>query len=289
MFSVIVPTYNRVALLERTLASLFGQSYADLEIIVVNDGSSDGTDAYLATLASKGRITYISQANSGPSVARKAGLRAARGEIVAFTDDDCVPPEDWLTRIAARLSDPAVAGVGGGTVTGHPGSICAVTNDLINNYFKSVLNGRAGVAPYLTSNNVAYRKSALERAGGHDPRFQMGAEDRDLDYRITLQGGSIVYDPSIIVYHYNDADLAGFARHQFRQGKGSYLYYSVGRDGRSRPPSIPLRAYGGLLVRPFRTLPFWKALSAALLIVLAQLAVAAGFFSAVVSHGEARR
>src|SRR5689334_2868499 len=98
MFSVIVPTYNRVALLAKTLESLFRQEYPDVEIIVVNDGSSDGTDAYLTDLASQGRIVYAKHLNSGPSVARHLGMTKAKGDLIAFTDDDCVAPPDWLSR-----------------------------------------------------------------------------------------------------------------------------------------------------------------------------------------------
>jgi cellulose synthase/poly-beta-1,6-N-acetylglucosamine synthase-like glycosyltransferase len=289
MFSVIVPTYNRVALLERTLESLFRQEHAEFEVIVANDGSSDGTDAYLSRLASEGRITYVAHRNSGLAATRKAGLARAKGELIAFTDDDCILPTDWLRRLGSHFLDPSVAGVGGATKTGNPGNHFAVTNDLINNYFKSVLHARSGAAPYLTGNNIAYRKSALDRVGGPDPRFRMGAEDRDLVYRVARSGGRLVYDPSIVIGHFNDADFPGFVRHQFRQGNGSYLFYTEsGRDS-SRPGSIPVGAYFGLFAEPFRLLPFGTAVFVAFLIVLAQAAVTAGFASALLKPREQRR
>lgn len=270
MFSVIVPTYNRVSLLTKTLESLFRQEHPAFEIIVASDGSSDGTDAYLTRLATEGRIQYTKHANSGLAATRRAGLALARGEFVAFTDDDCILPPDWLLRFEQCFRDPEVVGAGGATRTGNPESIYALTNDLISNYFKSVLNERFGQAPYLTGNNVAYRKGALDRSGGPDPRFRMGAEDRDLAYRVQQGGGRLMYDASIIVAHFNDADFQGFVRHQYRQGKGSQLYYAESGKGSSRPSTIGIPAYVGLLGCPFRELPFLRACSAVALIILAQ-------------------
>lgn len=288
MFSVIVPTYNRLALLSKTLESLFRQEHPDFEVIVSDDGSTDGTDAYLDKLAADLRIIHVRHANLGPSVSRRLGLDRARGEFVAFTDDDCIVPPDWLSRFSTKFDDTAVAGVGGPTETGNPESLFATANDQINNYFKSALNGRPGLAPYLTSNNVAYRKIALERAGGHDPRFRMGAEDRDLDYRIVQSGGKILFDTANVVLHFNDADLSGFVRHQFHQGRGSHLYYSVARKGASRPPTIPIGAYLGLLGSPFAKFPLVRAFAVSLLIIVAQCAVAAGFAAALFSKGAAK-
>src|ERR1700690_4626830 len=98
-FSVIVPTYNRIELLKKTLESLFCQNFKDYEVIVVNDGSSDGTDEYLSRLSEASRVKYIHHANCGLAATRQAGLQDARGTYIAFTDDDCVVPSDWLQKI----------------------------------------------------------------------------------------------------------------------------------------------------------------------------------------------
>ncbi|WP_426733191.1 glycosyltransferase family 2 protein [Myxococcus faecalis] len=87
-FSVVIPTYNRAALLERTLASVFAQEETDYEVLVVDDGSTDGT---LELLAGQGeRVRVLRQHNAGPGVARNAGIREAKGEYVAFLDSDDV-------------------------------------------------------------------------------------------------------------------------------------------------------------------------------------------------------
>jgi GT2 family glycosyltransferase len=289
-FSVIVPTYNRLSQLKKTLTSLFGQSYTSYEIIVVNDGGSDGSHEYLQDLSSQGKIKYYHHANSGLAATRKAGLQYAEGTFVAFTDDDCVLPPDWLHKLYDWFTDDSVAGVGGPTQTGDPLNPYADVNDFINNYFKSRLNSRAGQDPYLTGNNVAFRRSALEKVGGPDPKFRMGAEDRDLLLRIHRAGGKIIYDPAIVIEHYNNSNFYGFVRHQFVQGKGSYLFYTnTKKSSGCRPTPIPLKVYTGLLLSPFSSRPFPRALFLSVLIILAQVSVTAGFFSALLkkqSHPE---
>src|SRR5258708_4266873 len=88
--SVIIPTYNRAALISKTIENVFQQIYQDIEIIVVNDGSTDDTLEKLASFGEKIRV--ISQANAGPSAARNRGVEVAEGEIIAFQDSD----DSWM-------------------------------------------------------------------------------------------------------------------------------------------------------------------------------------------------
>lgn len=279
-FSVIVPTFNRLHLLKKTLESLFRQDFTDFEVIVVNDGGTDGTTEYLKELEAQANITGITQPNAGLAATRRRGLQAAQGSFIAFTDDDCVVPVDWLSRIHRAFQSSGAAGIGGATETGNPGNPYALVNDIMHNYFKRHHASRPGSAPFLTGNNVAYRRDALERAGGPDPRFRMGAEDRDLAWRVSASGGTIVYDPSIVVRHFNDSDFPRYLRQQYRYGVGSALYYAEsGRGGASRPAPASIGAYLGLLVEPFRHAGMFRAFFHSFLIVAGQVAVIAGFLS----------
>ena len=85
-FSVVIPTYNRLALLQRTLASVRRQSYADFEVIVVDDGSTDATREWLASQG--GDLRVLERSNRGPGAARNLGAREAGGDYVAFLDSD---------------------------------------------------------------------------------------------------------------------------------------------------------------------------------------------------------
>jgi len=282
-FSVIVPTYNRIELLKKTLESLFRQNFKDYEVIVVNDGSSDGTHEYLSELSETSHFTYVHHANSGLAATRLAGLQHAGGEYIAFTDDDCIVPSDWLEKLHDAFQRHGIAGVGGSTVTGDPSNPYAQANDMINNYFKSAMNNAGTEVPFLTGNNVAYTRACLEKVGGPDKRFRMGAEDRDLLFRVVQAGGTMIYDPSIVVTHYNDADFAQFVKHQFEFGKGSYLYYASHSRSAKKPARIPARLYFGLFVHPFGRYRFGRALYLSFLTVLAQAAVTVGFAVAAIT------
>src|SRR5437660_10167324 len=86
LFSVVIPTYNRVDLLAQTLDSVWCQDFTDFEVVVVDDGSNDGTREYLRGLGD--RIRVVQQANGGPGAARNAGIREASGNYVALLDSD---------------------------------------------------------------------------------------------------------------------------------------------------------------------------------------------------------
>src|SRR5215472_17381180 len=102
LVSVVIPTYNRAAMITRTIENIFAQTYSNIELIVVDDGSTDDTQAKLSGFGD--RIRIITQSNSGPAVARNRGAAAARGEIIAFQDSDDLWRPTKLARQVALLS-----------------------------------------------------------------------------------------------------------------------------------------------------------------------------------------
>jgi glycosyltransferase involved in cell wall biosynthesis len=107
--SVIIPTYRWRGYLPDTLDSVFRQTFTDFEVIVINDGSPDDVAALLCPLIESGRIRYFEQENAGPGAARNRGIVEARGEFLAFLDDDDLWPEDSLQWRVARLRAEAGA------------------------------------------------------------------------------------------------------------------------------------------------------------------------------------
>ena len=172
---------------------MFAQEFPDREIIVINDGSTDGTHVYLTALAADNHIVYINQQNLGPAKARNAGIAAAQGEYIAMIDDDCVAPPNWLSLYKEAFEHSAAyAGFGGASRTGDPENPCAVVNDLIANVLKQELNvARTSAVPFLTSNNAVYKTSALRAVGGFDSSFFIGAEERDLNFRLVQSGAKL--------------------------------------------------------------------------------------------------
>ena len=113
--SVIIPTYNRVSSLRRTIESLKAQSFPSgkFEIIVADDGSKDGTAEYLAEEEKNGTLRFLHMENRGHPAARNAALRISSGEIVVFTDDDCELPKDWIARFDRLFSATDADAIGG--------------------------------------------------------------------------------------------------------------------------------------------------------------------------------
>ncbi len=285
LFSVIVPTYNRLHLLKRTIDSLNQQTFKDFEIIIVDDGSTDGTAQYLTDLEKNGRIIPIFQSNKGPAVARNVGIRRASGKYIAFTDDDCIVPSDWLEKLHAHFKIGKIAGVGGSARTGDTSNLYAIANDMIVNFLKYELNERYQITPpFLTSNNTAYSKLCLESVGGFDEGYFIGAEERDLNYRLFLKGERLTYDPDIVVEHYNDSNLGKFLVHQFDQGKGSRRFYTnILREQGKKPEMIPRGVYRKMFSHPFKVEPFGKAIRLFFLFGFAQMAITAGYVYAALA------
>ncbi|MFI5251635.1 MAG: glycosyltransferase [Bacteroidota bacterium] len=288
-FSIIVPTYNRLPSLKRALESLFRQDFPSFEIIIVNDGSSESTAEYLTALAGEHKLTYLHQQNKGPALARNLGIGAARGKYIAFIDDDCIAPPNWLSWYHKRFNETGASGIGGSSRTGDPSTLFAVANDLIVNFFKENLNNRAeNQTPFLTSNNAAYTKSCLDHVGGFHKDFKRGAEERDLNFRLAAAGEKLLYEPAIVIEHYNDADFTAFLKHQYEQGRGSYLLYANARKVTGKKPMmIPAGTYLKLFFYPFGKFPFGRSFKLFLLLILTQVVITIGYASRALSGTEA--
>jgi glycosyltransferase involved in cell wall biosynthesis len=280
--TVVVPTRDRLASLRRTLTALQGQSGADeVEIIVVDDGSTDGTEAFLAGLTATGAIVHVTGEGRGAAAARNAGIRRARAEVVACTDDDCEVPPDWAARMRRRLVETGAMAVGGRVVAASEASRPARLSQAITNGIARSLNGSGPEAAFLTSNNVAYRAGALHEAGLFDEGFEgAGGEDRDLHARLRARGGRLVYAADIVVTHRPPMGWREFLRQQAAYGRGARRYYRRRRNEPAQPrPMTPgqyLRAFAAAVgeARP------GDLAALALGLPLSQAAVAWGYLRA---------
>ena len=228
-FSVVVPTHNRKALLRRCLRALVHQQYPDYEIIVVDDGSTDGTGDMVQREFPQ--VRYIRQEPTlGPAAARNRGVHVARGEIVAFTDDDCVPPPDWLARLAQGFADyPQAAAVGGI----QEASEQVLRTRVLARYERFVTRRVYGLgeAPVVGSpapggtNNLAVRRDLLLEIGGFDETFPVAAgEDADLLRRLAKRGYVTVTLP-LKVTHLQSYTWTSFVRQQIRRGIGAAYFH----------------------------------------------------------------
>jgi hypothetical protein len=196
-FSVIIPTYNRSERVSKAVTSVFAQSCADHEVIVVDDGSTDGTGEVLARF--RGSLRLIRQQNRGPAAARNTGARNASGEYLAFLDSD-----DWwfpwtLAEYAAAVEShqrPAWL-YSRGVVVVHDGEAtavapCAPATRRFDTYLEAA--SLDGHAPFPTG--VAVRRDVFQRAGGFTETMRVG-EDIDLWFRIATEQGFVLLDAPV--------------------------------------------------------------------------------------------
>jgi GT2 family glycosyltransferase len=269
---VVVATRNRQAAFRRCLESLLAQEPPGIvQIVAVDDGSTDGTWELLDTFAP--RVLRVRTGGQGPAAARNAGIRQATAEVVAITDDDCVAPPDWAARLADRLASTGAAAVGGRVVPGPGASLPARLSQAITNGL--VLSLRPG---FLTANNVAYRVAALRAVGAFDEAFRnAGGEERDLHARLMAAGQPLVYAPDVVVWHRPALGWSGFLRQQSAYGRGSRLLRRRAHERGAPIPYLSPAQYVRAFLGAFRDLPAGERPFLLLGLPLSQLAVVWGY------------
>ncbi|HEY2991093.1 MAG TPA: glycosyltransferase family A protein [Candidatus Binatia bacterium] len=189
---VVVPTWNRASLLERIILSLMAQTYpADRYLVtVVDDGSTDETWAALQRMAARcDRLKPLHISHAGLSAAKNFGWGRGSGDIVAFTDDDCVADPGWLAAIAEVFAaQPEALGLQGKTLT-FPDQVTPMTHQVVARRPNLIYH----------SCNIAYRRKILSAVGGFDEAAHY-AEDMQLAAAV-LTRGPIVFAPEMIVIH----------------------------------------------------------------------------------------
>jgi len=215
--SVVVCTYNGAATIDACIEALRGLDYPDPELIVVDDGSTDGAGERAAAHG----VRVIRTENRGLSAARNSGVAAASGELVAFCDDDCVPDPHWLRHLAASMLDGDVAGVGGPNVP--PAD--AVTADAVGHAPGGPMHVlvSATEAEHIPGCNMAFRRAALERVGGFDARFRVAGDDVDLCWRLQDAGGTLGFSPAALVWHRARGSARAYLRQQAGYGRAEAL------------------------------------------------------------------
>jgi glycosyltransferase involved in cell wall biosynthesis len=187
LVTVIVAAYNGERFLSQALESVFSQDYDPFEVVFVDDGSTDGT----GEIAQSFPVRYLHQENQGLPAARNAALRVARGELVAFADDDDLLPPSKLTVQALFLST-------------HPGTGCVlgrqewIVEDGVQapELKRDPIFGELGGIQLVSA---MFRRAVLDGLGGFDPTYRY-AEDRDLFVRMRERGVEIEVLPDVVLH-----------------------------------------------------------------------------------------
>ena len=224
--SIVVPVKNGAAKIKDLLDSLMRIDYdrEKLEIIVVDGNSTDTTKE----IVSKYPVKLVMEEKTGVNVARNTGIKNSSGEIIAFTDHDCVVPENWVKAIVRSFQDPQVGCVGG--------KILRYTDDFLSCYAdeslvpvmrifkkKTIISRIKSPLYYPVGCNFAVRREAIEKVGFFDERFTYGFDELEFAERICGEGYKIVLTPEVMVKHKHRSTLSELLKQTFRYGQGGGL------------------------------------------------------------------
>lgn len=277
-FSVIIPTYNRPDYLSACLESLAHIDYpcGRFEVIVVDDGSKMPPHEICAAFRDRLSIKLLAQPHAGQAAARNAGSHLARGEFLAFTDDDCLCKSDWLRQLEHHFITAPQHLIGGRTLNLLHRNPFSRMSQLILDVVYDHYNRDANGPRFFASNNFAVPRAIFIRLGGFDARFKT-AEDRELCDRWLRQGYRMTYAPEAVVYHAHSLTLASFWRQHYGYGRGAFRFHQV----RNERDAGSFRPEWDFYLRWLR-IPFSREYRCGALvpmIVLWQMANAAGFCS----------
>lgn len=240
MFSVVIPTYNRADLLSRTLDSVFRQEERDFELIVVDDGSTDGTWSLLQAHAD--RLTALRQDNSGPSAARNRGIDRARGRYVVALDSDDL----WFPWSLAKFREAIERTRAPVMLTGtwrefqEESDLSAVQREPLDVEVFDSYHATCGRRIHVSSGVSAYERRRLGDVGGFDPGMT-NAEDHDLALRLGALGPfALIQRPILIGYRQHPGSIRD------AEATSRALLECVARSRRGAYPG-PSRAVGELL------------------------------------------
>ncbi|MCR4317119.1 MAG: glycosyltransferase [Planctomycetes bacterium] len=264
--SAIIPCLDPDDVLEKLIESIAKQSGEVEEIIVVDDGSSPAIDTRKFEPPLVRVIAH--PRNLGLATARNTGIMEARTKFVAFFDCDVVPAPDAIEKMLARIaSDENVVGVGGRAIEVSRENLADRWR--ANFWVQSLGESLIEDAPFLPGLGAMFRRDALLDAGMYDARFRTNGEDVDVSQRLISEGGRLVYDPEVELYHHRRDDLRSILRMVRRHALGQMnaLLKNAKTSQRSRAEAMRTHVEGlkWLFVAPMSSLRRHRSLPLAAL------------------------
>ncbi len=218
--SIIVPAKNEEKHIEKCVKSLLKLNYQHIEIIIINDGSTDKTGQILEKYRDK--IKIITLNGQGPGKARNLAVKEAKGRFIAFTDADCRVDIEWVDELLIAFNDPVVQGVGGSQKTASDET---KFGRLVGKFFNTFgfssdyIQNKSRISPvnHNPTCNVMYRREVFDNENFTEDLWP--CEDLELDLRLVKKGIKLVNNPKAIVYHYRPANFISFMKMMSRYGR----------------------------------------------------------------------
>jgi GT2 family glycosyltransferase len=227
--SIVIPTYNRLPRLKHVLVALEQQTYSldDAEVIVVSDGSTDGTHEYLSALHSPLNLRFVAQANSGPAAARNTGINTAQGKYILFIDDDVVPAPQMVGEHMKLHTDDKNLVVLGPMLNPPDFKFSPWVSweqAMLVKQYQAMLDGQwKATARQFYTGNTSLRRQILIDAGGFDERFRR-AEDIELAYRLDKQQVEFMFTMDAIGYHYAERSYQSWLQTPYTYGRYDIVF-----------------------------------------------------------------
>lgn len=223
--SVVIPVYNEAKRIKETLDAIYNNSILPHEIIVADGGSKDNTVEIIKT--NYPDVKVLKNEKKTAAAGRNIGIKAATGNIIAFTDGDCVVDRDWIKNIYEFFEKNDIDGVGGKILNAKPenhyeeywGNLA--WNLIMSFPDEEFLITEKTINGSIVTANCAYKKKFLLEMGGFREWFGNNAEDTDLCWKAIDEGAKLKYFPNIIIYAHNVTSLKGIAKKSFRNGFSS--------------------------------------------------------------------
>lgn len=223
--SVVIPVYNEEKNIRRTLKAIFNNSVQPNEVIVADGGSTDRTLKIIKLEFPQVMIVHNTRKTAASG--RNEGIKAASGEIIAFTDGDCLVDVNWIKNIKNAFAKYGLDGLGGKVLNAQPENhIEAYWGNLAWNLIMNF-----GDDPYQVTEqtlndafvtaNCAYKRKFLMELKGFNNWFGNNAEDVDLCWRAIAAKGKLMYIPDVVIYAHNVTTVMGVAKKSFRNGYSS--------------------------------------------------------------------
>ncbi len=217
--SVVVPTRDRPRQLAACLDALAAQTTTASDVVIVDDRSRDPDRT--RSIVDRYGARMVAGEGRGPAAARNAGIDAARGDVICFTDDDCVPAPDWITHLTERIAAGAAVAAGATEPFPYDAVATRASQLITNSLLAASLDRDREAVRFAPTCNLAL-SSATARAYPFDESFPLAAgEDREWCDRVTGDGVEIAYVPEATVAHRPDLTVRAFWRQQVRYGRGA--------------------------------------------------------------------
>jgi peptidoglycan-N-acetylglucosamine deacetylase len=235
--SVVIAAYNEAKVIGRTIGTVLDGTYQELEVIVVDDGSRDGTaDVARAAFDQEPRVRVIRKENGGKASALNVGLEQATGEVIVALDADTLFDRDTIARLVRHFADPKVGAVAGNVKVGNATNLLTrwqaieyITSQNFDRRAYDLLNCIT-VVPGAVG---AWRREAIERAGGYSS--QTLAEDTDLTWSIRKLGYRIISENEAFAYTEAPDSVRALAKQRFRWAFGTLQNLWKHRDAFLNP------------------------------------------------------